>query len=72
MRTLGTKSTGGELSFVAVRPKNAKKRHALVLEAFGTTDIRRIDGLGGLDPLTSKMPCISGPTVPGTSTTPFG
>ena len=47
-------------------PKNAKKRDAVVLEAFGTPDVRQIDGLGGADPLTSKVADIGAPTVPGT------
>lgn len=44
-------------------PRDAKQRDALVLEAFGTPDIRQIDGLGGADPLTSKVAYISAPTV---------
>jgi 2-methylaconitate cis-trans-isomerase PrpF len=44
-------------------PKDAKKRDAVVLEAFGTPDIRQIDGLGGADPLTSKVAYIGAPTV---------
>jgi methylitaconate Delta-isomerase len=47
-------------------PKDAKKRDDLVLEAFGTPDVRQIDGLGGADPLTSKVAYIGAPTVPGT------
>jgi hypothetical protein len=42
-------------------PKDAKKRDAVVLEAFGTPDIRH--GLGGADPLTSKFAYIGAPTV---------
>src|SRR5215471_12351504 len=47
-------------------PKDAKKRDSIVLEAFGTPDVRQIDGLGGADPLTSKVAYIGAPTVPGT------
>jgi 2-methylaconitate cis-trans-isomerase PrpF len=47
-------------------PKDAKRRDAVVLEAFGTPDVRQIDGLGGADPLTSKVAYIGVPTVPGT------
>lgn len=36
-------------------PKDVKKREQVVLEAFGTPDVRQIDGLGGADPLTSKV-----------------
>ncbi|HYT55267.1 MAG TPA: PrpF domain-containing protein [Verrucomicrobiae bacterium] len=42
-------------------PKDAKKRDAVVLEAFGTPDIRH--GLGGADQLTSKVAYIGAPTV---------
>jgi 2-methylaconitate cis-trans-isomerase PrpF len=47
-------------------PREATKRDDIVLEAFGTPDIRQIDGLGGADPLTSKVAYIGRPTVPGT------
>src|SRR5437660_491114 len=43
-----------------------KKRAQVVLEAFGTPDVRQIDGLGGADPLTGKVAHIGAPTVPGT------
>jgi hypothetical protein len=43
-----------------------KKRDQVVLEAFGTPDVRQIDGLGGADPLTGKVAYIGAPTVPGT------
>jgi PrpF protein len=44
-----------------------KKRDQVVLEAFGTPDVRQIDGLGGADPLTGKVAYIGAPTVPGTT-----
>ena len=47
-------------------PKDPQKRDKIVLEAFGTPDVRQIDGLGGADPLTSKVAYIGAPTVPGT------
>jgi methylitaconate Delta-isomerase len=47
-------------------PKDSQKRDKIVLEAFGTPDVRQIDGLGGADPLTSKVAYIGAPTVPGT------
>lgn len=47
-------------------PKDKNKRDQLVLAAFGSPDLRQIDGLGGADPLTSKAAYISAPTVPGT------
>ncbi len=47
-------------------PKDVNKRDQIVLEAFGTPDVRQIDGLGGADPLTSKVAYIGAPTVPDT------
>lgn len=47
-------------------PVDQKKRDQLVLAAFGTPDVRQIDGLGGADPLTSKVAYIGPPTVRGT------
>jgi 2-methylaconitate cis-trans-isomerase PrpF len=46
-------------------PQDAKKRDQVVLAAFGSPDLRQIDGLGGADPLTSKVAYIGPPTVPG-------
>ena len=47
-------------------PKDKSKRDHLVLEAFGSPDVRQIDGLGGADPLTSKVAYIGAPTASGT------
>jgi 2-methylaconitate cis-trans-isomerase PrpF len=47
-------------------PIDPKKRDAVVLDAFGSPDVRQIDGLGGADPLTSKVAYIGAPTVPNT------
>lgn len=47
-------------------PKDPKKRDRFVLAAFGSPDLRQIDGLGGADPLTSKVAYIGPPTIPGT------
>ena len=47
-------------------PQDAKRRDQAVLAAFGSPDFRQIDGLGGADPLTSKVAYIGPPTVPGT------
>lgn len=47
-------------------PRDAKKRDKLVLATFGSPDIRQIDGLGGADPLTSKVAYIGPPTIPNT------
>ena len=41
-------------------PTNPKEREAAILAIFGSPDKRQIDGLGGADPLTSKV-CIVGP-----------
>jgi hypothetical protein len=47
-------------------PVDPRKRDQLVLAAFGSPDVRQIDGLGGADPLTSKVAYIGPPTVRGT------
>ena len=36
-------------------PSNAAERDAVLLRAMGSPDIRQIDGMGGADPLTSKI-----------------
>lgn len=43
-------------------PKDQGPRDALILKIFGSPDIRQIDGLGGADPLTSKLAIIGKPT----------
>jgi len=43
-------------------PVDIKERDALILKIFGSPDIRQIDGLGGADPLTSKL-AIIGPST---------
>ncbi|WIV11969.1 PrpF domain-containing protein [Proteiniborus sp. MB09-C3] len=43
-------------------PKDQKERDQLILKIFGSPDIRQIDGLGGADPLTSKL-AIIGPST---------
>lgn len=47
-------------------PRESKARDETVLAAFGSPDTRQIDGLGGADPLTSKVAYIGPPTIPGT------
>lgn len=44
-------------------PRDAKERDQAVLHAFGSPDVRQIDGLGGADPLTSKVAYIGPSTV---------
>ena len=44
-------------------PREAKERDQVVLDAFGSPDLRQIDGLGGADPLTSKVAYIGPPSV---------
>ena len=44
-------------------PRDSKKRDEAVLAAFGSPDLRQIDGLGGADPLTSKVAYIGPPSV---------
>lgn len=43
-------------------PKDQMKRDNIILGIFGSPDIRQIDGLGGADPLTSKL-AIVGPST---------
>ena len=40
-------------------PSDPKLRDQVVLDVFGSPDIREIDGLGGADALTSKLSIIS-------------
>jgi 2-methylaconitate cis-trans-isomerase PrpF len=42
-------------------PESPQLREKVILSVFGSPDIRQIDGLGGADPLTSKM-AIIGPS----------
>jgi 2-methylaconitate cis-trans-isomerase PrpF len=42
-------------------PTDAELRDRLILEIFGSPDKRQIDGLGGADPLTSKLAIIGPP-----------
>ncbi|MHB8909867.1 MAG: PrpF domain-containing protein [Syntrophales bacterium] len=42
-------------------PKDIKLRDKIILDVFGSPDVREIDGLGGADVLTSKV-CIIGPS----------
>ena len=42
-------------------PKDAHEREAVILSIFGSPDRRQIDGLGGADPLTSKLAIIGPP-----------
>jgi 2-methylaconitate cis-trans-isomerase PrpF len=45
-------------------PSNPVLRDRVILAIFGSPDIRQIDGLGGADPLTSKVAIIGPPTRP--------
>ena len=47
-------------------PKDRDARERLLLSVMGTPDPRQIDGLGGADPLTSKVCIIGPPSVPDT------
>jgi methylitaconate Delta-isomerase len=49
-----------------VLPTDPKHRDRLICALFGSPDKRQIDGLGGADPLTSKLAVIGPPTKPGT------
>ncbi len=43
-------------------PKDKDKRDRTILKIFGSPDIRQIDGLGGAEPLTSKLAIIGPPS----------
>jgi 2-methylaconitate cis-trans-isomerase PrpF len=45
-------------------PEAPAARDAAILGVFGSPDVRQIDGLGGADPLTSKLAIIGAPTRP--------
>lgn len=44
-------------------PRDTHEREAVILGIFGSPDRRQIDGLGGADPLTSKLAIIGPPPV---------
>jgi 2-methylaconitate cis-trans-isomerase PrpF len=46
-------------------PADVKKRADYLLRAFGSPDIRQVDGMGGADPLTSKTAIIRASNMPG-------
>lgn len=50
-------------------PPPGAARDSIILKVFGSPDKRQIDGLGGADPLTSKLAIIGAPRVPGTDVT---
>ncbi|MBP2637098.1 MAG: mii [Firmicutes bacterium] len=45
-------------------PQDIAKRDKIILEIFGSPDVRQIDGLGGADPLTSKLAIVGPATHP--------
>ena len=47
-------------------PADTLTRDKVILAIYGSPDIRQIDGLGGADPLTSKVAVVGPPTRPGT------
>lgn len=46
-------------------PADQEKRNQIILAIFGSPDVRQIDGLGGSDPLTSKVAIIGPSSQPG-------
>ena len=46
-------------------PADVQQRTDLLLRAFGSPDIRQVDGMGGADPLTSKTAIIRASNMPG-------
>lgn len=57
--TKGVYINGNEL------PENVDDRDRLILSLFGSPDTRQINGIGGADPLTSKVAIIKAASVPG-------
>jgi methylitaconate Delta-isomerase len=47
-----------------VVPENPERRDRLICALFGSPDKRQIDGLGGADPLTSKVAIVGPPSRP--------
>ena len=45
-------------------PADSELRDKMILRMYGSPDVRQIDGLGGADPLTSKLAIIGPPTRP--------
>ncbi len=45
-------------------PSDQTERDGLICRIFGSPDRRQIDGLGGADPLTSKLAIIGPPSRP--------
>jgi len=45
-------------------PANPALRDKVILRLYGSPDVRQIDGIGGADPLTSKLAIIGPPTRP--------
>ncbi len=45
-------------------PRDRAERDRVILAVFGGADVRQIDGLGGADPLTSKLAIIGPPSRP--------
>jgi 2-methylaconitate cis-trans-isomerase PrpF len=46
-------------------PADVQQRTDVLLRAFGSPDIRQVDGMGGADPLTSKTAIIRASNMPG-------
>lgn len=44
-------------------PSNASDRDQIILSLYGSPDVRQIDGIGGADPLTSKVAIVGPSTV---------
>ena len=60
---------GGTSKGILIRrdtlPDDADERDRIILRVFGSPDRRQIDGLGGADPLTSKLAIVGPPTKSG-------
>ena len=54
----------GAYLFTQDFPTDSQKRDQVILSLYGSPDIRQIDGIGGADPLTSKVALIGPSSVP--------
>ena len=57
-------SSRGGFFLAADLPADPRERAALLLAAYGSPDLRQIDGIGGADPLTSKAAIVGPATRP--------
>jgi len=49
----------GAFFHAADLPRDAELRERVILAVYGSPDVRQIDGIGGADPLTSKVAIVA-------------